>query len=429
MLPMMALLMAVGWLVYLRKLPKDTGFTADQPKRFYWKLLLRSLWTILFTVVLIVAFSVPVHIAILLCILCNAVVSRFRWQELKPFFASAFEARLLVSTLLIMVFKEVLAATGVINRLPELFSQLAIPSFLVFALVFFFGSIISGSQAIIVLCMSHADGADGTAQQLHGVIDGKAAVHLSAGAVDVHGDLLVGSGTQAEQLENQAVGLLRGDGPEAEHRPLLHQAVLNAAAGVAVAGLHQNVGHLHVLPSFLPVVRVFTRSFSFFHRVERLQHQLHKAPLQTVSTLRLSDGIQGGVLPSDMYPVRRGRRDIAQRIRWGVVLPGQRLFFPFRMGQPVSVAQHGHQADVPVTLVQLGPGPAQGLSALGLQVQPDCPLNRPAVLIQGHVPDPEYGVLFRHPEGSFRRIGPQDSLPAGCFQPLGQRPHDYRAPQ
>ena len=156
MLPMMALLMAVGWLVYLRKLPKDTGFTADQPKRFYWKLLLRSLWTILFTVVLIVAFSVPVHIAILLCILCNAVVSRFRWQELKPFFASAFEARLLVSTLLIMVFKEVLAATGVINRLPELFSQLAIPSFLVFALVFFFGSIISGSQAIIVLCMSMA---------------------------------------------------------------------------------------------------------------------------------------------------------------------------------------------------------------------------------------------------------------------------------
>ena len=156
MLPMLAVLMAIGWLFYLRRIPKDAGFFAGRPKAFYWKLLLRSLWTIIFTVILIVAFGVPVHIAVLACIVCNLFVGRFGWKELRPFFASAFEARLIISTLLIMMFKEVLAAAGVISALPAFFSSLPVPPFLVFALIFFFGSVVAGSQAIIVLCMGMA---------------------------------------------------------------------------------------------------------------------------------------------------------------------------------------------------------------------------------------------------------------------------------
>ena len=156
MLPMLAVLMAIGWLFYLRRIPKDAGFFAGRPKAFYWKLLLRSLWTIIFTVILIVAFGVPVHIAVLACIVCNLFVGRFGWKELRPFFASAFEARLMISTLLIMMFKEVLAAAGVISALPAFFSSLPVPPFLVFALIFFFGSVAAGSQAIIVLCMGMA---------------------------------------------------------------------------------------------------------------------------------------------------------------------------------------------------------------------------------------------------------------------------------
>ena len=156
MLPMLAVLMAIGWLFYLRRIPKDAGFFAGRPKAFYWKLLLRSLWTIIFTVILIVAFGVPVHIAVLACIVCNLFVGRFGWKELRPFFASAFEARLMISTLLMMMFKEVLAAAGVISALPAFFSSLPVPPFLVFALIFFFGSVAAGSQAIIVLCMGMA---------------------------------------------------------------------------------------------------------------------------------------------------------------------------------------------------------------------------------------------------------------------------------
>ena len=63
-----------------------------------------------------------------------------------------------ILAMLIMIFKEILTATGVIQSLPEFFSTLPIPAFLVFALIFFLGTIVAGSQAMIVLCMSMAMG-------------------------------------------------------------------------------------------------------------------------------------------------------------------------------------------------------------------------------------------------------------------------------
>ncbi len=156
MLPMMAALMAIGWLIYLRKLPKDAGFIPEHSKSWYAGLLIRSLWTIVFTVILIVVLNVPVYLAVLICILLNIAVEHFSFSELMPFFKSAFESRLMFSTLVIMVFKELLSATGIISQFPHYFDKLPIPAFLVFTIVFFFGSMVSGSQAIIILCMPMA---------------------------------------------------------------------------------------------------------------------------------------------------------------------------------------------------------------------------------------------------------------------------------
>jgi hypothetical protein len=50
-----------------------------------------------------------------------------------------------------MMFKDILTYTGVINRLPETFAVLPVPSVVIFALVFLFGTIIAGTQAIIAL--------------------------------------------------------------------------------------------------------------------------------------------------------------------------------------------------------------------------------------------------------------------------------------
>ena len=60
-----------------------------------------------------------------------------------------------------MIFKEVLAATGVIRALPAFFEGLPIPVFLTFALIFFFGTVVAGNQAINVLCIPMAMAAVG----------------------------------------------------------------------------------------------------------------------------------------------------------------------------------------------------------------------------------------------------------------------------
>lgn len=156
MLPMVVALFITGYVVYLRRIPKDTDLIPDKPKSYYWKLLAKSIWAIVLAIVIILIFKLPVEVAVLICIIINIFANKFSFAELRPFFRTAFEGKLILSTWLVMIFKEVLAATGVIAKLPEFFATLPIPTFLVFALIFFFGSIVAGSQAIIVLAMPMA---------------------------------------------------------------------------------------------------------------------------------------------------------------------------------------------------------------------------------------------------------------------------------
>lgn len=156
MLPMVLALMAVGWIFYLRRVPKDTGMIPDQPRIYYWKLLGQSIWAIALTIILILVLGLPVWGAVWICIILNVFVNHFKIKELVPFFRSAFEPRLLVSTWLLMIFKELLTETGVIMKLPEFFSTLPIPVFMVFVLIFLFGTVVAGTQAMIVLCMPMA---------------------------------------------------------------------------------------------------------------------------------------------------------------------------------------------------------------------------------------------------------------------------------
>ena len=156
MLPMVVALYITGYLVYLRRVPKETGIVSDQPKSWYWKLLAQSVWPIVLSIILILALNLPVYVAVVVCIVINVFVNHFSLQELAPFVRTAFEGKLMLSTWLVMIFKETLAATGAVEALPGFFSTLPIPTYLVYALIFFFGAIVVGSQGIIVLCMPMA---------------------------------------------------------------------------------------------------------------------------------------------------------------------------------------------------------------------------------------------------------------------------------
>jgi hypothetical protein len=68
-------------------------------------------------------------------------------------FKSAFEVKVIIITVVIMMFKQILTYSGVIQRLPDYFSLLPISPAIIFALIFFVGTLLAGSQAIIALAM------------------------------------------------------------------------------------------------------------------------------------------------------------------------------------------------------------------------------------------------------------------------------------
>ena len=156
MVPLVIVLYFLGYIFYVRKIPRETGVPASENK---WKDALnlgKHLWSLIAIIVLILAFNVPVWLAILIITVVCWFVYRFPAGEFPSVARSAFEPVLIVNSYLILVFKEFLTFTGVITSLPEFFSKLPIPTFLIFALIFFFGSLVSGSTAIIALCTTMA---------------------------------------------------------------------------------------------------------------------------------------------------------------------------------------------------------------------------------------------------------------------------------
>lgn len=156
MLPMVVVLFWLGYLFMLRKLPKDMARGSESGKQEAWKKFGRSLWSIALIVAIILVFDLPVYLAAPIGIVADYVVDRFQVAEILPVFRQAFEPAIISNTILIMVFKNVLTYVGVIQQLPEVFSQLPFSPMVIFALIFFVGTVISGSQAIIALCMPMA---------------------------------------------------------------------------------------------------------------------------------------------------------------------------------------------------------------------------------------------------------------------------------
>jgi|SRR5690625_2691982 len=68
-------------------------------------------------------------------------------------FKTAFESKLIITTILIMIFKELLVHAGVIEELPNYFSQLPISPYIVYGLIFFFGTILIGSQGMVAVAL------------------------------------------------------------------------------------------------------------------------------------------------------------------------------------------------------------------------------------------------------------------------------------
>lgn len=156
MLPLVVVMYILGYIFYVRKVNRETG---EEPSGNKWKSALslaKHLWTLIAIIALIMGFNVPVVAAIAVITIIAYPIYRFRLSDLSGILKNAFEPVMMLNTFLIMIFKELITYTGVIALIPETFSGLPIPMFLIFALIFFFGSIVSGSTAIIAICTTMA---------------------------------------------------------------------------------------------------------------------------------------------------------------------------------------------------------------------------------------------------------------------------------
>lgn len=153
MLPMVVVLFVLGYIFYVKKIPKSTGISQSKNKKEDILNLVISLWPIAVTIMIILTMKIPVYMAVVPVIIVSAILNRFSVDELIPMIKTAFETKLIVSTVMIMVFKELLTFTGVIERLPEYFEKLPIHPAVIFSLIFVIGTLVAGSQAIIALAL------------------------------------------------------------------------------------------------------------------------------------------------------------------------------------------------------------------------------------------------------------------------------------
>lgn len=147
----MLVLGVLGYFPYLHRLPKDPGTPRSKNRGKDALHLLCHLWTLLAILLLILVGKLSVVPAVAIVIVVAVFVYRFRPKELLPMLRSAFETKLLLNTFLVLVLKEFIAYTGVTETLPDTLSALPIPAYLIFALLFLVGGIISGTSGIIAL--------------------------------------------------------------------------------------------------------------------------------------------------------------------------------------------------------------------------------------------------------------------------------------
>lgn len=150
MIPVLTLVL-IGYVTYLRRVPRETGASSSGEKKKDVLNLFKHLWSLILILVLIIGLGFSVVNAVLISILSSILVYRISAAELKTMIRSSFERKILSNTYLVLVLKEFIAYTGVLALLPDAMASLPLPPYLVFAALFFVATLISGSTAAIAM--------------------------------------------------------------------------------------------------------------------------------------------------------------------------------------------------------------------------------------------------------------------------------------
>ena len=141
MIPMALLTLLAIYLVYLRRVPRTVGETGRSKKECV-RLLLRSLWSLLLAIAVIIVFSLPTW-----AVVAVIAAEKFSAQEVRDALVKGFDLKSLLGITMTYVFKDLLILGGVIDVLPTYFEHLPIPAFLVLVILYAFGTLVAGSSA------------------------------------------------------------------------------------------------------------------------------------------------------------------------------------------------------------------------------------------------------------------------------------------
>ena len=141
----------VGYYPYITKLPKASNAEkSDVSKKQAFVHLLQHMWPIILILVLIIGFNLSVVLSAVISIAATILVHRFKMNELVPLLKTAFEPKMLINSLLCLLFREFIVYANVLKLLPEVLSELPLPTYLVFALLFFIGALVNQSGIIAI---------------------------------------------------------------------------------------------------------------------------------------------------------------------------------------------------------------------------------------------------------------------------------------
>ena len=95
MIPMALLTLLAIYLVYLRRVPRTVGETGRSKKECV-RLLLRSLWSLLLAIAVIIVFSLPTWAVVAAIAAVNALVEKFSAQEVRDALVKGFDLKSLL---------------------------------------------------------------------------------------------------------------------------------------------------------------------------------------------------------------------------------------------------------------------------------------------------------------------------------------------
>lgn len=143
----LSILLGIPYIYYGLRPPQGT-YNRKQIGFKHYKDLLKGTSPILIILILFMAFKVDIIIALITVVVGLTVIYRFGKKELMTSIKEAFSLKIILLVLGVMIFKNMLEASNVVNELPRIFGDLGIPPVAVVIILPFLVAFLTGmSQA------------------------------------------------------------------------------------------------------------------------------------------------------------------------------------------------------------------------------------------------------------------------------------------